>query len=88
MPNKNAERHMSTKNMLRLFVKKRKERLEERRGEEEDGAGMEEEGMGGCIKGSLVLLRSPLSLWNVKTENSPQFEPLLRQDTSMFSRWI
>lgn len=47
MPNKNAERHMSTKNMLRLFVKKRKERLEERRGEEEDGAGMEEEGMGG-----------------------------------------
>jgi hypothetical protein len=51
MPNKNAERHMSTKNMLRLFVKKRKERLEERRGEEEDGAGMEEEGMGGVHKG-------------------------------------
>lgn len=47
MPNKNGERYMSTKNMLWLFVKKkRKTGKEERRGEEKDGAGTGGEGMG------------------------------------------
>lgn len=89
MPNKNMERHMSSKGMLLAIFEKRKVRWERKRGGESRRM-RQEEGRG---EGVPLHLPPPLPSPSLTVEClnrifSLSFELLLLQDTSMFPRWI
>lgn len=87
MPNRNEERHVSTKNMLVVSFEKGKQdwkRGGDRRGSRNGGKGMGEH------KGFPPPAKPTVTVECQNRKLSTSFEPLLRQDTSMFLRtkWI